>query len=131
MVRWLPWKNISDAGVTDRPQTFNMRASEWWAVEFKVITKVLSTKVLAITKIATFCLFVTAISKQNLDSTPVDNKCGAWAWIHTLYLPECQGTPCSKQAPYLKFYHGFIIFQSPIKFVLYSIALLNVREIYQ
>ena len=19
-------------------------------------------------------------------------------WIHTLYLPECQGTPCSKQA---------------------------------
>ena len=24
-------------------------------------------------------------------------------WIHALYLPECQGTPCSKQAPYLKF----------------------------
>ena len=24
-------------------------------------------------------------------------------WIHTLYLPECQGTPCSKQAQYLKF----------------------------
>ena len=24
-------------------------------------------------------------------------------WIHTLYLPECQGTPCSKQARYLKF----------------------------
>ena len=24
-------------------------------------------------------------------------------WIHTLYLPECQGTPCSKQAWYLKF----------------------------
>ena len=23
--------------------------------------------------------------------------------IHTLYLPECQGTPCSKQARYLKF----------------------------
>ena len=25
-----------------------------------------------------------------------------WQWIHTLQLPECQGTPCSKQAPYLK-----------------------------
>ena len=25
------------------------------------------------------------------------------AWIHTLYLPKCQGTPCSKQTPYLKF----------------------------
>ena len=25
-----------------------------------------------------------------------------WQWIHTLELPECQGTPCSKQAPYLK-----------------------------
>ena len=25
-----------------------------------------------------------------------------WEWIHTLQLPECQGTPCSKQAPYLK-----------------------------
>ena len=24
-------------------------------------------------------------------------------WIDTLYLPECQGTPCSKQARYLKF----------------------------
>ena len=24
-------------------------------------------------------------------------------WIHTLQLPECQGTPCSKQAQYLKF----------------------------
>ena len=24
-----------------------------------------------------------------------------WEWIHTLPLPECQGTPCSKQAPYL------------------------------
>ena len=24
-------------------------------------------------------------------------------WIHTLYLPECQGTPCSKQAQHLKF----------------------------
>ena len=24
-------------------------------------------------------------------------------WIHTLYLPEGQGTPCSKQARYLKF----------------------------
>ena len=24
-------------------------------------------------------------------------------WIYTLYLPECQGTPCSKQARYLKF----------------------------
>ena len=24
-----------------------------------------------------------------------------WEWIHTLQLPECQGTPCSKQAPYL------------------------------
>ena len=23
-------------------------------------------------------------------------------WIHTLQLPECQGTPCSKQASYLK-----------------------------
>ena len=23
-------------------------------------------------------------------------------WIHTLYLPERQGTPCSKQARYLK-----------------------------
>ena len=23
-------------------------------------------------------------------------------WIHTLQLPECQGTPCSKQVPYLK-----------------------------
>ena len=25
-----------------------------------------------------------------------------WEWIHTLQLPECQGTPFSKQAPYLK-----------------------------
>ena len=25
-----------------------------------------------------------------------------WEWIHTLQLPECQGTPCWKQAPYLK-----------------------------
>ena len=25
-----------------------------------------------------------------------------WQWIHNLQLPECQGTPCSKQAPYLK-----------------------------
>ena len=25
-----------------------------------------------------------------------------WEWIHTLQLPECQGTPCSKQASYLK-----------------------------
>ena len=24
-------------------------------------------------------------------------------WIHTLYLPECQGTPCSNQARNLKF----------------------------
>ena len=24
-------------------------------------------------------------------------------WIHSLYLHECQGTPCSKQTPYLKF----------------------------
>ena len=24
-------------------------------------------------------------------------------WIHTLFLPKCQGTPCSKQARYLKF----------------------------
>ena len=24
-------------------------------------------------------------------------------WIHTLYLPECQGTPCSSQARNLKF----------------------------
>ena len=24
-------------------------------------------------------------------------------WIYSLYLPECQGTPCSKQARYLKF----------------------------
>ena len=24
-------------------------------------------------------------------------------WIHTLWLPECQGTPCSKQARNLKF----------------------------
>ena len=24
-------------------------------------------------------------------------------WIHTLHLPECQGTPCSKQGQYLKF----------------------------
>ena len=24
-------------------------------------------------------------------------------WIHTLYLPECQGTPCSKQAWNLQF----------------------------
>ena len=23
-------------------------------------------------------------------------------WIHTLQLPECQGTPCSKQASYVK-----------------------------
>ena len=26
-----------------------------------------------------------------------------WEWIYTLYLPECQGTPSSKQARYLKF----------------------------
>ena len=25
-----------------------------------------------------------------------------WEWIHTLQLPECQRTPCSKQASYLK-----------------------------
>ena len=25
-----------------------------------------------------------------------------WEWIHTLQLPECQGTPCSKQAQNLK-----------------------------
>ena len=25
-----------------------------------------------------------------------------WEWIHTIQLPECEGTPCSKQAPYLK-----------------------------
>ena len=25
-----------------------------------------------------------------------------WEWIHTPQLPECQGTPCSKQAQYLK-----------------------------
>ena len=25
-----------------------------------------------------------------------------WQWIHNLQLPECQGTPCSKQPPYLK-----------------------------
>ena len=24
-----------------------------------------------------------------------------WEWIHTLQFPECQGTPCSKQASYL------------------------------
>ena len=24
-------------------------------------------------------------------------------WIYTLWLPECQGTPCSKKARYLKF----------------------------
>ena len=24
-------------------------------------------------------------------------------WIHIVYLPECQGTTCSKQAQYLKF----------------------------
>ena len=27
---------------------------------------------------------------------------GIWEWIHTLQFPESQGTPCSKQAPYLK-----------------------------
>ena len=26
-----------------------------------------------------------------------------YEWMHTLYLPECRGTPCSKQARYLKF----------------------------
>ena len=26
-----------------------------------------------------------------------------WEWIHTLYLPEYQGTPCSKQTRNLKF----------------------------
>ena len=33
------------------------------------------------------------------------SPCHTWAleWIYTLYLPECQGTPCSKQAPYLNF----------------------------
>ena len=25
-----------------------------------------------------------------------------WEWINTLQFPECQGTPCSKQAPHLK-----------------------------
>ena len=25
-----------------------------------------------------------------------------WEWLHTLQLPECQGIPCLKQAPYLK-----------------------------
>ena len=25
-----------------------------------------------------------------------------WEWIHSLQLPECLWTPCSKQAPYLK-----------------------------
>ena len=25
-----------------------------------------------------------------------------WEWIHTLQMPECQGTHCSKEAPYLK-----------------------------
>ena len=25
-----------------------------------------------------------------------------WEWIHTLQLRECQGTPCSNEAPYLK-----------------------------
>ena len=25
-----------------------------------------------------------------------------WEWIHTLHLPECPETSCSKQAPYLK-----------------------------
>ena len=24
-----------------------------------------------------------------------------WEWIHTIQLNECQGTPCSKKAPYL------------------------------
>ena len=24
-------------------------------------------------------------------------------WIHTLYFPDCQGTPCSKQAQNMKF----------------------------
>ena len=24
-------------------------------------------------------------------------------WIYTMYLPECQGTPCSKQVGYLKY----------------------------
>ena len=31
-------------------------------------------------------------------------------WIHTLYLPECQGTPCSKQVWYLKF-NAYVIGQ--------------------
>ena len=26
-----------------------------------------------------------------------------WDWMHTVHLPECQGTPCSKQSRYLKF----------------------------
>ena len=26
-----------------------------------------------------------------------------WEWIYTLQMPDCQGTPCSKQARYLKF----------------------------
>ena len=26
-----------------------------------------------------------------------------WGWIYTIQLPECQGTPCSKQVQYLKF----------------------------
>ena len=56
-------------------------------------------------------------------------------WIHSLYSPECQGTPCSKQAPHLKFmwqqldsnwrfeshavtYTGFVLFLSKTSFVL-------------
>ena len=26
-----------------------------------------------------------------------------WEWIHTLYLPDCRGTSCSKQTRYLQF----------------------------
>ena len=48
--------------------------------------------------------------KKNMFLTTKENNCMFLSchvrvseWIHMLYLPECQGTPCSKQARYLKF----------------------------
>ena len=79
--------NLSDSNGS-RPQkhlickwTLNilLKLTEWWS-------RILSTYLYR----AFDCMFL---------SCPVH----VWEWIHTLYLPECQGTPCSKQARYLTF----------------------------
>ena len=51
-------------------------------------------------------------------------------WIYTLYFPECQGTPCSKQARYLKF-RITDIQRQPVRDICWKRCSDNMQQIYR